>query len=216
MRHGMTAGELALLVNTEFGIGAALEVVALRGWSRSQSYDRTGLVWRSPSPNMPTIESALHYPGTCLFEGTNLSVGRGTPLPFQQIGAPWLDAEQLAARLNRQQLPGVRVEAVRFTPERAGDGKYEGREIAGIRFVATDRASYDPPRTAVAALIELQALHGDSLRFHEAHFDRLAGTDRLRTGVLRGTSAAALTAAWGAQLQAFEVLRQRYLLYPDS
>jgi uncharacterized protein YbbC (DUF1343 family) len=215
MRHGLTAGELARLLNEEHGIGAQLEVVPVRGWTRARWYDETGLEWRPPSPNMPTLESALHYPGTCLFEGTNLSVGRGTPAAFQQVGAPWLDAPALVGALNAATLPGVRFEAVRFTPESPGDGRFGGTDVAGIRFVATDRASYDPAATAIAVLVAIRAVHGDSLRFAEAHFDRLAGTDAVRRMLLAGETGAAITAGWRTQTAAFETLRRPYLLYPE-
>jgi uncharacterized protein YbbC (DUF1343 family) len=213
MRHGMTAGEVAQLVNRAFGAGADLSVVRMDGWSRAQYYDDTGLPWVRPSPNMPSVESATHYPGTCLFEGTNLSVGRGTPLAYQQIGASWLDAPAVAERLTARNLPGVRVEAVTFTPQNPGDGKFAGATVPGLRFHVTDRTSYDPTHTAVATLVDIQSLHGDSLTFAVSHFDRLAGTDSLRLGILAGDDVAALTSGWGAQLAAFQVLRGRNLLY---
>lgn len=213
MRHGLTAGELAGLLNSEYHFGAHLTVIRVENWRRSQWYDETGLAWIAPSPNMPSLESATHYPGSCLFEGTNLSVGRGTDLAFQQLGAPWLDAAALAGRLQALQLPGVRFEPVRFTPRQPGDGKYADQELPGVRWVATDRAAYDPARAAVAVLAELQALHGDSLTFSVRHFDRLAGTDRLRLALLEGRPAAEITADWNAQLERFEALRRKYLLY---
>ena len=213
MRHGMTAGEMAQLVNAEFGIGARLHVVPVDGWRRDVYYDDTGLPWVAPSPNMPTLESAIHYPGTCLFEGTNLSVGRGTPQAYQQIGAPWLDAAGLASRLAARNIPGVRFEAVTFTPESPGDAKFGGLQVNGLRLHVTDRGTYDPTRTAVAALVEIRAAHADSLVFLERHFDRLAGTDALRRGILDGQQPDALTAGWAAQLEAFMAKRARYLLY---
>jgi uncharacterized protein YbbC (DUF1343 family) len=213
MRHGMTAGEVATLVNREFDIGADLTVVRVEGWQRDQYYDDTGLSWLAPSPNMPSVESATHYPGTCLFEGTNLSVGRGTAMAYQQVGAPWLDAPAAADRLTARGLPGVRVEATSFSPENPGDGKFGGLTLPALRFHVTDRARYDPTITAVAALVEIQALHADSLRFVEDHFDRLAGTDGLRQGILAGRDVAELTAGWAAQLASFAILRGRSLLY---
>jgi uncharacterized protein YbbC (DUF1343 family) len=212
MRHGLTAGELARLINAE-DIGGALDVVAMRGWTRAQYYDQTGLAWHAPSPNMPSLESALHYPGTCLFEGTNLSVGRGTPIAFQQIGAPWLAADRIAARLQERRLPGVRIEAVRFTPASPGDGKYDGVALAGLRFTATDRSTYDPTLTAIATLVEIHALHGDSLQFREAHFDRLAGTSRVRLAVLAGEAVEELTREWEREVATFRARRQPYLIY---
>jgi uncharacterized protein YbbC (DUF1343 family) len=213
MRHGLTAGELATLANTEFGIGADLHVVPMRGWRRALWYDETGLPWIAPSPNMPDLESAAHYAGTCLFEGTNLSVGRGTPIAYQQIGAPWLDAEAVADRLGALALPGVRIEPVRFTPSQPGDGKFPDQPVSGLRFFVTDRATYDPTVTAMATLAAIRDLHADSLAFLERHFDRLAGTDAVRLGLIAGRGAGALTESWPAQLARFDSIRTRHLLY---
>ena len=212
MRHGMTPGELARLFRGEFGVEAELSIAPLSGWSRSDWFPDTGLPWVAPSPNMPSVESARHYPGTCLFEGTNLSVGRGTPIAFQQIGAPWLDGEALAARLNRYGIPGARFEPVRFTPENPGDGKHGGVEVGGVRFVAGGRA-YDPTEAAVAAIIEAAALSGDQWEWREAGFDRLAGTDRLRLAIEAGTPLAEVRAGWQPDLDGFLRVRERYLLY---
>lgn len=213
MRHGMTAGELARLINTEFGINARLHVVPMRGWRRDQWYDATGLPWVPPSPNMPSLESAAHYPGTCLFEGTNLSVGRGTPEAFQQIGAPWLDAAALAQRLAAYRIPGVRFDAVTFTPQNAADGKFSGEAVRGVRLVTTDRTTYDPTIAAVAMLVEIQRLHPDRLTFRVAHFDRLVGTDRVRQQIIAGLGAEEITAGWPQQLEQFRRMREKYLLY---
>ncbi len=130
MRYGLTPGELARWINAAYHVGAELTVVPVQGWRRGVWYDETALPWVPPSPNMPSLESATHYPGTCIFEGTNLSVGRGTPIAFQQIGAPWIDSDTLAARMNALGLAGVRFEATSFTPDRPGDGKYPGVEAS--------------------------------------------------------------------------------------
>ncbi len=213
MRHGMTVGELARLFNDHFGIGADLHVVPVAGWTRDLWFDATGLPWLPPSPNMPSLESATHYPGTCLFEGTNLSVGRGTPEAFQIIGAPWLNGDTLAARLNAYGLPGVRFDAVTFTPEDPSDEKFGGVALNGVRFVTTDRSVYDPTHAAVAALIESRKLAGDEWVWHVRHFDRLAGTALLRAAIDAGSTLEAATAGWSDQIAAFLPLRARYLLY---
>jgi uncharacterized protein YbbC (DUF1343 family) len=213
MRHGLTAGELARWVNSEFKIGADLRVIPMEGWRRSMWWEATGLAWVAPSPNMPSVESATHYPGTCLFEGTNLSVGRGTPMAFQQIGAPWLNAEDVARRLTSRALPGVRVEAVTFTPQKPGDNKFDGQPIRGLRFYSTDRKRYDPTITALHTLVEIQRLHRDSLRFAAAHFDRLAGSFRIREQILAGAAAEEITRDWSDQIAAFQRSRAPYLIY---
>lgn len=212
MRHGMTPGELARLYVGEFGVEVELAVVPADGWTRSSTFADTGLPWIPTSPNMTSLESALAYPGTCLFEGTPLSVGRGTDRPFQWVGAPWLDGAALAAALNAYDIPGVRFEAAAFTPTRPSDGKFDGIEVHGVRLVAST-SDYDAPRAAVAMLVEAKRASGDRWSWAVAHFDRLAGTDALRLGVDGGLGAADLTTGWGEAARAFEVLRQPYLIY---
>ena len=213
MRHGFTPGELARYINAEHNIGARLTVIPVENWSRSEWFEDTGLPWVRPSPNMPSVESATHYAGTCLFEGTNVSVGRGTDAAFAQIGAPWIDADSLAGRLNAYGMPGVRFEATTFTPEQPGDGKFGGEAVNGVRFITTDRSVYDPARAGIAALVEIRALYGDTMTFRVAHFDRLAGTERVRTMLLAGATVDEITADWPAQLESFAALRTQYLLY---
>jgi len=212
MRHGLTPGELARLLVGEFGIEVDLTVVPAEGWARDLPYPETHLPWVAPSPNMPTIVSALHYPGTCLFEGTVLSVGRGTLAPFQQVGAPWLDAEALVQVLDGYDLPDASFEPVSFTPENPGDGKFGGEEVQGVRFVASG-PDYDPTRAALAVLIEAYRQAGDRWSWRESHFDRLAGTDAIRLGVQSGESLGALTAGWADQIAAFEAMAAPYLIY---
>lgn len=190
IRHGMTPGELARFYRDALGIRAELHVVPAAGWRREMLFPETGLPWIPPSPNMPSVESALHYPGSCLFEGTNLSAGRGTPEAFAQVGAPWLDGAALAAELNALDLPGVRFEAVRFTPVDPTDGKFGGVELGGVRWVSTDPEVYDPTVAGVAVLVAARRQSGDRWEWNAAHFDRLAGTDALR-GAIEAWAAAA-------------------------
>jgi uncharacterized protein YbbC (DUF1343 family) len=163
---------------------------------------------------MPSLESAAHYPGTCLFEGTNLSVGRGTAEAFRHIGAPWLDAGALVSRLNARALPGVAFDSTSMTPTAPGDGKYDGELLRALRFTVTDRATYDPAATAIIVLEEIRSLHPDEFEFRDAGFDRLAGTDRIRLELLAGVPATAIVDAWKPQRDAFLAMRSRYLLYP--
>lgn len=230
VRHGLTAGELARLYRGAFGVEVELHVVPAAGWSAERWFDETDLPWIAPSLNMPSLESATHYPGTCLFEGTNLSVGRGTPTAFQVLGAPWLDGEawvaEIAAVAGAEEaagaeaaagiarLPGVEIRAVAFTPESPSDGRFRGEEISGIRLTVTDRSAYDPVRTAVAALLAARRLSGDAWEWRVRHFDRLAGSDGLRLAIDRGAPLDEITSQWAADVAAFETLRRPYLLYP--
>jgi len=212
MRHGMTAGELARLYVGAFGIEVELHVVPVDGLRREMTYDETGLPWVPPSPNMPTLESALAYPGTCLFEGTPLSVGRGTDAAFQWVGAPWIDGDALAAALTAYGLPGVRFEPATFTPMGAGDGKFDGEEVHGVRLVP-ESTTYDAPAVAVAMLIETMAQSGDRWSWRVAHFDRLSGTDALRRALEAGESFEAITGTWATALERFREVRAPYLIY---
>ena len=212
MRHGMTAGELAQLYVGEFGLEVDLHVVPLDGWTRDMTFDQTQLPWVPPSPNMPSLESALAYPGTCLFEGTPISVGRGTDRAFQWVGAPWLDGVQLAESLNGYGINGVRFESTTFTPRNAGDRKFEGQEVSGVLLIP-ESTDYDASKAAVAMLLETYSMSGDNWLWAEAHFDRLVGTDSLRLSIETGADFAELTSAWDSETQAFEQLRDPYLIY---
>jgi uncharacterized protein YbbC (DUF1343 family) len=215
MRHGMTPGELARLFAGEFGVEVELHVVPVDGWTREMGFAETNLPWVAPSPNMPSVTSALHYPGTCLFEGTNLSVGRGTEIAFQVVGAPWLDGQLLAQALEAYRLPGVRFEPIVATPQGPGDGKFDGEEIIGVRLIALG-PDYDPTLAALALLLETRAMSGDRWEWREGHFDRLAGTDRVRAGLEAGSSLEELRMGWDEALEAFRQLRGEYLIYPSG
>ena len=212
MRHGLTAGEFARMAVGEFGVRVDLSVVVADGWERTMPFAETGVPWIAPSPNMPSVESALHYPGTCLFEGTPISVGRGTDRAFQQVGAPWLDAEALADRLEALGVPDARFVPVRFTPASPGDGKFAGVEVDGVRLEARGPA-YDPTLAALALLVEIKAMSGDRWSWRVGHFDRLAGTDALRNALDAGVSYQELAGGWGDGLDDYRALRGPYLLY---
>lgn len=227
LRHGMTAGELARLFNDRFvpeatgGRRARLDVIPMEGWRRSMYFDETGLPWVMPSPNMPTLETALVYPGQGLFEGTNLSEGRGTTRPFELIGAPFVKPLELAARLNALKLPGVRFRAAYFTPTFS---KYQGQVVGGVQVHVTDRRQYRPVETALEMLATVRHLYPAQFEWRTSgssggrpryFIDLLAGTDRVRSALDAGESPAAIAAAWQAQLEAFEALRARYLIYPE-
>ncbi len=220
-RHGMTVGELARMFNAEQRFGADLTVVAMDGWRRDLWWDETGLDWIPPSPNLPTLESAIHYPGTVLFEAANIHEGRGTPHGFRQTGAPWLDAERVVAAMNAKRLPGVRFEAVTFTPPTT-TAKYPGVPLRGVRLHATDRDVYRPIPTVLALIAEIRRAHPREFAWvggpgpespRGVHWlDRLTGDARARLAI-EGDSLPALIAEWEREARAFEARRRPYLLY---
>lgn len=206
--HGMTIGELARLFNSLFEIGADLTVVPMRGWTRQMTWQDTGLPWVRPSPNIPTMMTPFYYAATGVLDGTTLSAGVGTDSPFQLVHSPWLDGEELAARLNAAGLPGVA-----FAPHDL-DGR-GGRRA--VRLVVTDPLRFRPATTAVSILVEARRLHGALLDFVTRSgrypFDFVWGTSSVREAILRGAPAWAIVASWDAELRQFEVLRSPYLLY---
>lgn len=215
MRHGMTIGELARLANAVLRLGADLHVIPMDGWRRSMAFDATGLPFVPPSLNLRTLESLYHYPGLCLFEGTNLSVGRGSEAPFEQVGAPWVDTTALLVALRRTPPAGVTFSGIAFTPRAPGDGKYPDTLVTGVRLTITDRAAYDPTVTAVYLLSVIRATHSTAFAFRAAQFDRLAGGPDLRSAVERGVSVSTIAAGWRDELARFKDRRRRFLLYRE-
>ncbi len=213
LRHGMTLGELALYGNWELEIGADIVVIPAHGWRRDQWFDDIGLPWVRPSPNMPSLESATHYPGIVMFEATNLSVGRVTPISFQLVGAPWLRPSEVLARLGP--LSGVSLSDTMVTPNGPTDGKYESLTIPSIRLRVSDRSTYDPVRVATEILAAVYAVHGYDVRIDEARFDRLAGTDAVRRVMVGGDEEKleALLRDWDRALAAFKERREKFRLY---
>lgn len=220
--HGMTVGELAQLYNGEGmlrnGLTVDLHIVEMIGWRRSMWFDETGLEWVKPSPNLPTLSSTLAYTGTCLFEGLNLSEGRGTPRPFEYIGAPWLDHESVAQELNQLNLPGVLFEPILFTPERkpfhGRDPVFTGEECQGIFVNITDRDLFQPYRTGVSMVWAVQKVHPHELQWNESTMERLVGSRRLMHMIRDGSYPEEVFASWEKELQAFTEMAQSYLLYP--
>ncbi len=213
IRHGMTIGELAMLFNDAFGIGAELHVVRMRGWRRDMREPGQTLPWIPPSPNMPTPDAALVYPGTALLEGTNVSEGRGTTRPFETIGAPFVDAEALAERMNALALPGVRFRPTWFTPTFS---KHAGVLCGGVQLYVTDRDAFRPVRTGLALLLAMRELYPDDFAFlagEPPFFDKLAGNGWMRQAILDGETADAIETRWLDGLRRFEAMRREYLLY---
>jgi len=209
-RHGMTVGELATLFNQRDGIGASLTVVRAANWRRSQWQDDTGLPWINPSPNLRSLAALQSYPGSVYFEGTNLTEGRGTDRPFEQIGASWLNAEQVATAMNGKALPGIRFEAIMMTVAPAA-AKFPGQTIPAIRFAVTDRQAYRPVRTMLLLIDEIRRQHPRDFAWGKS-IDRLTGSDRVRLEVEAGRLPALLD-AWDREAAEFAASRKPYLLY---
>jgi uncharacterized protein YbbC (DUF1343 family) len=209
-RHGMTMGEIATLVNAEWAEPKArLTVVKVPGYKRHMSFEDTGYPWVSPSPNMPTLDTATVYPGTCIFEGTNLSEGRGTTRPFELIGAPFIDGPALAARLNAVGLKGVRFRAAWFTPTFED---YHGQRCAGVQIHVTDRASFEPIRTGITALKVVCDMYPKQVVVTD-WASRLMGVPGLHEQI-RTKSTDAILRSWDGDLRRFNTLRASHLLYP--
>ncbi len=199
LRHGLTIGELARLLQERFGIECDLIVVEMEGWDREKWFDQTGLPWVPPSPGMRTLDTATVYPGTCLLEGTNVSEGRGTDRPFEVLGAPWLDAATLSGCISEYNLPGVKFDTVVFTPASA---KFQGVECHGLHINVTDRQAFRPVVTGVAIVCVLRQFHPTEFAFREpgpdgrCFFDLLAGTDAVREAVESGSGAWEIAGGW--------------------
>lgn len=219
-RHGMTVGELAGMFNDAFGIGCDLEVVPMQGWQRAMGYEQTGLMWVPPSPNMPALSTAAVYPGMCLIEGTQLSEGRGTTLPFEQIGASYIDPHRLAARLAGDNLPGVFCRPHFFKPMFHKDS---GNVCGGVQFHITDRKRFKPLLTGIAVIRAIYDEYPETFAWRSEPYefvsdrpaiDLLYGNPDLRTKLLpNGASLDEIEASWQPDREAFLKLRGQYLLY---
>jgi uncharacterized protein YbbC (DUF1343 family) len=219
LRHGMTIGELARLFNDQFDIHCSLDVVPLAGWRRSMYYDETGVPWVMPSPNIPTLDSAIVYPGSVLFEGTKLSEGRGTTRPFELIGAPWIDGERLADAMNARKLAGVHFRPVFFEPTFQ---KHAKQTCGGCQVHVLDRQRFRPVRTAVELIAEFCRQAPDRFAWREPPYeyehekqpiDILFGSGSLRQTIDAGKDVGALAESWRADEEGFRRAREKYLLY---
>ena len=207
-RHGMTIGELATLFNAERGINADLQVIRVEEWSRANWFDETGIGWVNPSPNMRSLTEATLYPGVCLLEPTNVSVGRGTDTPFEQVGAPWIDGRKLAEALNRAGLPGVRFIPVRFTPKAS---LHKDVECGGVNLVITDRARFEPVLTGLEMAAAIRKLFGAA--FNSDRFVRLLASQKVFDAFKQGADGRALKQLYENDLDSFRAIRRKYLLY---
>lgn len=217
IRYALTLGELAQFYNVELHIGADLQIVAMRGWDRAMWFDETGLTWISPSPGIPNFSTTITYPGICLVEGTNLSEGRGTALPFEVVGAPWLDGFALAQWLNALRLEGVIFRPTVFTP---CSSKFAGEECYGVQLHVTDRKTYRAVETGLQVVGACRAQNPARFEFLKTswegtppHFDLLAGTAQAREGFIAHQPVSEMVATWEDEIAAFDGKRSKYLLY---
>jgi uncharacterized protein YbbC (DUF1343 family) len=213
LRHGMTMGELARYFNDVLKIRADLHVVPAQGWRRDVWFDLTGLPWVNPSPNMPSLHSAMLYPGLVAFESTNLSVGRGTPEAFQRVGAPWLNAAATVAILRDREIPGVRFFVESFTPVGRTDGKYPGQNIPGIKIVVIDRSALQAARVGATLLWAIRKTAGTRLTIENRGFDLRFGSPADREALLRGDDPDVLIDREYKAAYAFRESTRQYLIY---
>ena len=221
VRHGLTIAELLQLARRELSLQVELRLVPMRDWSRQQYWDQSRLPWILPSPNMPTLDTALVYPGACLIEGTNLSEGRGTTRPFELIGAPWIDGVALARALDKEGMGGVSFRPISFRPMFQ---KHAGRICGGVQIHVTDRRSFAPFRCGVALLSAAARLRSEHFAWRTDAYefvhdrpaiDLLAGGDWLRQGIEAGCCSAELAQGWPEHEQSFVDRRRPFLLYPE-
>jgi uncharacterized protein YbbC (DUF1343 family) len=208
VRHGMTMGELAKLFNSERNINARLQVVPLEGWMRGDWYDSTGLEWINPSPNLRSLTEATLYPGVALVEGTNISVGRGTDTPFELLGAPWINAGELAHYLNARDISGVRFVPVSFTPNASA---YAGQKCQGVNIILVERNAFDAPELGVELASVLHKLYPD--QFHMERMIELLVNQPLYDAITKGEDPRRIGEEWREPLEKFQQLRQKYLIY---
>ena len=209
-RHGLTVGELARMINDKYGVGAELIVIKAKNWQRSRWFDQTGMPWTNPSPNLRSLAALTHYPGTVYFEGTNLTEGRGTDRPFEQMGAPWLNAAEVARVMNDRKLPGIRFEAITMPVEPTA-AKHRGLTIPAIRLAITDRQAYRPVSTALLLIEEIRKQHMKDFTWRPS-IDRLTGSDKVRQAIEGGTLPA-LLAQWDREAADFKAASKQFYLY---
>lgn len=221
IRHGLTIGELAILYKEELELGGDLEVVPCEGWKRSMYFDETGLPWVMPSPNIPTLETAIVYPGQCLLEGTNLSEGRGTTQPFQMCGAPFLNPNLVADSMSKEMLPGISFRPVSFKPT---FDKWQGEQCGGVEILVTNRSIFQPVRTSLALLHHLRLLSGKHFAWRAEPYefvkdklaiDLLLGSDRERMQMQAGMPWRDIIAEWAEEEADFLFHRKPFLIYLD-
>jgi uncharacterized protein YbbC (DUF1343 family) len=208
LRHGMTVGELASMFNAENHMGLNLKVIKMRGYQRTDWYDETGLLWVNPSPNLRTLNQTILYPGIAMVEGANVSVGRGTDTPFELLGAPWVNARELADYLNGQKIQGVRFMPVEFIPRA---DRFENQLCHGVQVVLVDRLALDSPVLGIEIASALYRLYPKN--FHLDKTLPLIGSSEILQGIKAGQDPSAIVQSWQAPLEQFCKIRSKYLLY---
>jgi uncharacterized protein YbbC (DUF1343 family) len=219
--HGLTMGELAAMINGERWLRlrrvADLSIVKMKGWRRSWTFDQTKLQWINPSPSIRSLQTALAYPGTCFIEGTNVSEGRGTEHPFEQIGAPWIHGTGLCAELRSYHLPGVKFSTTAFIPRSTRavttDSKFEGTRCEGVSLKVTDRNRFQPVRTGICLLHALQLLYPAQFKMKVRRLDELIGNRYVRRAILKGINPSDIAGSWQTDNEEFVLKRRKYLLY---
>jgi uncharacterized protein YbbC (DUF1343 family) len=219
VRHGLTIGEALCLINSEYGINAEVEIVKMTGWKRKMSFPQTGLFWTAPSPNMPSFDTALVYPGMCLIEGTNVSEGRGTTRPFEIFGAPWINAGDLARVLNGKKIKGAHFRPLQFMPT---FHKYKSMKCQGCQIHVTDLETFKPFNAGLDVLRTLCEMYPRRFAWRRPPyeferqllpFDILAGNGWIRQAMEKGKTIAAIEHMWVNELETFKKTRSRYLIY---
>ncbi len=211
VRHGMTIGELAMLFNDQFlEKRVNLTVVPMHGWKRNMWFDETSLPWIIPSPNMPTLDTAIVYPGQVFLEGTNISEGRGTTKPFELFGAPWIDGYELSNKLNKLGLPGVKFREAWFTPVFS---KYKGTLCGGVQIHVIERKKYKPFESSLYIIKTIKENYPDHFEFHTEYFDKIMGSSRMRESIEKGMEVKDIVNIFVGGLEKFSELRKSYLLY---
>jgi len=208
VRHGMTMGELARYFNAEKKIGADLRVIEMEGWRRNFYFGDTGQLWVNPSPNMRSLQEAILYPGVCLLEATNVSVGRGTDTPFEVIGAPWVEPRRLAAALRETGIPGIEFVPIRFTPAAS---VFKGQQCGGVNLILTDRKAYHSVLAGLTLISVLRRLYPDKFEIDKTI--RLLGNQQAVDALKQGESPANVLGAAAGAIQDFLSRRQRVLIY---
>jgi uncharacterized protein YbbC (DUF1343 family) len=208
VRYGMTLGELAQMFNAENKIGADLRVFSMKNWRRNETYDQTGIEWIPPSPNLRTLNAEFLYPGIEILQAGGVSVGRGTDVPFELIGAPWIRADDLAQELGRRKIPGVSVAPAQFTPR---EGPYGGEPCQGVTLAITDRSRFESVRVGLEIADALHRMYSEKFQLEKTI--ELLGSQSTIDRLKRGDAPAEIVAGWSGGLARFRTMRDKYLLY---